>query len=119
MPNLHDLLGKISDDDEQPSSPSGREQKPSGISPLDIAELPEPQKKVMFFILRDKKAASEGLSFDELKNQFPDEVLDDTIQELTAENWLVVNNNGRYKLNLRRSRKRLSSENLWKTLSSD
>ena len=118
MPNLHDLLGKLSDDDEKSSS-SGHEKKDGGgITPLEIAQLPEPQKSLMFFMLRDKKAAK-GLSLQELAAIFPDEALENTIQELAENGWLIDDHEERYKLNLGRSRRRLSSNDLWKAISND
>jgi hypothetical protein len=118
MPDIHDLLGKLSNDES--SSSSGRENKTgSGITPLDIANLPEKQKRVMFYMLRDKKAASDGLSLQALEDMFPDEYLVDSIQQLTEENWLTVTDNGLYKLNLRRSRKRIGSDDLWAAISND
>lgn len=119
MPNIHDLLGKVSNDDGNSSSSSGRDKKTSGITPLDIANLPEKQKRLMFFMLRDKEAASHGLSLEALEDKFPDEHLDDTIEQLTTDNWLIVTDKGRYKLNLRRSRKRTGSDDLWAAISKD
>lgn len=118
MPDLHDLLGKLSDD-EKSSSSSGREKKTgSGITPLEIAQLPEPQKSIMFFLLRDEKAAK-GLTLPELAAIFPNEALEDTIQKLIEDGWLVDTPEGNYKVNLGRSRRRLSSDDLWKAISND
>lgn len=90
----------------------------SGITPLDIAELPEDQKRIMFSMLRDQKASSDGVTVSELQEQFgADEELTDTLTQLTEEAWLVVAGtppDERYKLNIRRKRGRIG--NVWSAL---
>ena len=40
------------------------DEKTEGITPLDIADLPEPLKQVMFSLLRDPHSNSEGVLLD-------------------------------------------------------
>lgn len=125
MPDIHDLLGKLSEDNESsdikpPISSSRRQVTQEGITTLDIAELPEPQKTIMFAILRDKTSSGDGMTLEQLEDQFDIENLVDILMELADQNWLTTSNNTpkRYKPNLRRSRKRLSDD-LWSAISRD
>ncbi|MCB9437896.1 MAG: hypothetical protein H6673_13050 [Anaerolineales bacterium] len=101
---------------------SGESSKPAeqaGVTPLDIADLPEDQKRIMFSMLRDQKASSDGVTLDELQEQLgAEESLTDTLTQLADEEWLVVAGtppNERYKVNLRRKRGRLRG-NIWSAL---
>lgn len=101
---------------------SGEATKPAeqaGVTPLDIAGLPEGQKRVMFSMLRDQKASSDGVTLDELQEQLgAEESLTDTLTQLADEEWLVVAGtppDERYKVNLRRKRGRLSGS-VWSAL---
>jgi hypothetical protein len=95
------------------------EESRSGITPLDIAGLPEDQKRVMFSILRDKDAAKDGLTVEQLQNKLgTTEDLSDTLAQLAQDEWLLTSGTppaARYKLNLRRKKGRLSS-NIWAAL---
>lgn len=125
LPDIHDLLGKLSEDDEasdaDPANSTSRRQiAQEGITTLDIAELPEPQKTIMFAILRDKTSSGDGITLEQLEDQFDIENLVDILMELADQNWLTISNNTpqRFKPNLRRSRKRLSDD-LWSAISRD
>ena len=109
--SLYDqLTNKIGDDDE-PSR---------GLTPLDIADLPAPQRKVMFSLLRDTKAATEGIGFDQLSENlgYP-ENLTETIAELMKSGWLIEigEENRRYKVNIRRKRGSSLGFGIWTSLS--
>ena len=84
--------------------------KPEGISPLDIAELPRTQRQVMFFLLRDQHAALEGLTLEAVHHQFESETeahLVEALAELCKAGWLILFGeppNVHYKANLRRKR---------------
>lgn len=91
----------------------------AGITPLDIAGLPEDQKQIMFSLLRDQKASSDGVTVEEIQELLGvDEALTDILAQLAKEEWLVVVGNPpneRYKINLRRKRGRLGG-NIWSAL---
>ena len=84
--------------------------KPEGISPLDIADLPRVQRQIMFFLLRDQHAAIDGITIDLLKHQFEAETeahLNETLAELCKVGWLILFGeppNVHYRANLRRKR---------------
>ncbi len=109
--SLYDrLTNKIGDDDE-PSR---------GLTPLDIADLPAPQRKVMFSLLRDTKAATEGISLEQLSENLGEpENLPDTIAALIKSGWLIEigEENRRYKVNIRRKRSSSLGFGIWTSLS--
>ncbi len=102
------------------SSKSDSDEETGGITPLDIAGLPEDQKSIMFFMLRDKAAVKEGIGFEELQEHFDadEEPLVATLTQLIEDHWLIVIGeppDERYKLNLRRRRGSLNSD-IWSAL---
>jgi hypothetical protein len=96
--------------------------QPAGLTPLDIADLPEPQRQVMFALLRDSRASASGVTLDVLYEKFSEfEDLDSTLDELTKNNWLIRQGEAatiRYKVNLRRKRGSTLGGNIWSSLSS-
>lgn len=110
--SLYDqLTNKIGGDDE----PQG------GLTPLDIADLPAAQRKVMFSLLRDTKAATEGISPDRLSEKLnaPDD-LAETVNALVTNGWLIAVGEDealRYKVNIRRKRSSSLSFGIWSSLS--
>jgi hypothetical protein len=110
--SLYDrLTNQIGDDDE----PKG------GLTPLDIADLPAAQRKVMFSLLRDTRAATEGITAERLNEKLdaPDE-LDETLDALVMNGWLIAvgeEPNIRYKVNIRRKRSSSLSFGIWSSLS--
>jgi hypothetical protein len=85
--------------------------KEDGITPLDLAELPTPLRRVMRKMLRaielDKNEI--GKIFNDLPAEERNEVknLDDALKILTKQGWLIAlgeSDNMRYKVNLRRKR---------------
>ena len=97
--SVFDKLGGRLDDD-----------KPEGISTLDIADLPRTQRQIMFFLLRDQHAALDGVTIELLKHQFEAETeahLSEVLAELCKVGWLILFGeppNVHYKANLRRKR---------------
>lgn len=93
--------------------------KPAGISPLDIADLPEVQRRVMFALLRDTSASTIGLSLEEMQAKVPDiDDLGSVLAELSKNEWLIQMGeppNVRYKVNIRRKRGS-KQKSLWGSL---
>jgi hypothetical protein len=107
------LTDRIGDDNGEESS--------GGLTPLDIADLPPAQRKVMFSLLRDTKTATEGIGFDQLQIKLDHpEGLATTISELIKNNWLIAigeEGNLRYKVNIRRKRSSSLGFGIWSSLS--
>ena len=114
-----DFLGGFKKKVKRGEYSSTKRNDPDGVTTLDIAGLPEDQKQLMFLLLRDKTAKSEGLTHDALYEQFGDAMnLDDILHTLSEENWLSVIGSPpdeRYKVNLKRKRSRLN-DSLWSAL---
>jgi hypothetical protein len=78
MSGLYDRLQAQLDDDRS-------EEKPAGLTPLDIADLPETQRRVMFVILRDASASTEGITLPALHQKLADVAdLDRILDELAG-----------------------------------
>jgi hypothetical protein len=97
-------------------------EQPSGITALDITDLPHEQKQVMLSLLRDQGGALDGVTLDSLTVKFGDKLndLDATLFELAHKGWLIVLGeapNLRYRVNLRAKRGSHSSFGLWSVLS--
>lgn len=112
MPGMYDqLLDQLGDDDNDRSS---------GLTPLDIADLPDAPRKVMFAMLRDAEAATEGLTLDHLQAKLANVPgLAEVLAELTQKGWLILRGEppaARYKVNLRRRRGREVSADVWASL---
>lgn len=81
----------------------------AGITTLDIADLPEPYKAVMFAVLRNKKAANDGLSIGEVQNLVSDvDELQTVLDELVENNYLQKSGN-LYQVKMRAKKGRLSN----------
>lgn len=96
--------------------------EPTGITPLDITDLPTDQKQVMLSLLRDQGGAIDGVSLDSLSAKFAGKLnnLDATLHELAHRGWLIVLGeapNQRYRVNLRAKRGSGGSFGLWSVLS--
>jgi hypothetical protein len=114
MSGLYDrLMDQLDDDDNE---------QPAGLTPLDIAELPEGQRQVMFALLRDTRAATNGVTVEALQEKLgPVEGLDGVLNDLTRNSWLIrlgESPNVRYKVNLRRKRGSTLGGSIWASLSS-
>jgi hypothetical protein len=113
MSGLYDRLrAQIGGDDDD---------KLSGLTPLDIADLPTQQRQVMFILLRDPQASTEGITLEALQERIEDaDALADILADLTKNGWLVQYGEPpgiRYKVNLRRKRGGGLEGNLWASLS--
>lgn len=113
MSGLYDRLkAELGDDDAR---------RPAGLTPLDIADLPENQRQVMFGLLRDSTAASTGLPEDTVYERYAAlEGLDGILAELTRHGMLIQMGEPphvRYKVNLRHRKTRTLSANIWASLS--
>jgi len=109
MPSLYDrVTDKIGDE------------KTEGITPLDIADLPDPLRQVMFSLLRDPNANGEGVLLDALQKKLGTlEDLPGILAKLVANGWLVPLGeapNVRYRLNLKRRRGTVSGIGMWGNL---
>lgn len=113
MAGLYDrLLDQIGGDDDD---------QPAGLTPLDISDLPEDQRQIMFWMLRHPKASAGGVTPDTIREHFDDvENLNDLLDDLTRNNWLIRMGEApaeHYKVNLRRKRPSKLSANMWASLS--
>lgn len=99
----------------------GDEEPSGGLTPLDIADLPTPQRKVMFSLLRDTKAATEGISKEQINKKLEDPLeLDNTLADLVKSGWLIETGEHphvRYKVNIRRKRISSLGFGIWSSLS--
>jgi hypothetical protein len=85
--------------------------KEGGITPLDLAELPTPLRRIMRKMLRAVKLDKNEIAkiYNDLPAEERKEVknLDDALKILTKQGWLIAlgeGSNMRYKVNLRRKR---------------
>lgn len=110
--SLYDRIANQLDDDDEPRG---------GLTPLDIADLPAAQRKVMFSLLRDTRAATEGITPADLfeKLDAPEE-FEETLHSLVTNGWLIAvgeEDSRRYKVNIRRKRSSSLSFGIWSSLS--
>lgn len=113
MSGLYDqLAAKLGNDDQD---------KPAGLSPLEIADLPDEQRQVMFGLLRDTNAATGEITLEALQEKFPRlERLSEVLADLTKNGWLIKLGelpHVRYRVNLRRKRAASLGANVWASLS--
>ncbi len=118
---MFDLFNKVVKklDEEQPTETTrkptfdladklGDEEKQTGITPLDIMELPRTQKQIMNLLLRDHSASVTGITLEGLRERLPDQDdLPEALEILAHQSWVIVLGeppNVRYKINLRRKR---------------
>lgn len=112
MPSVFDHLSARLEQDEQPS----------GLSPVDLADLPPEQKIIMLTMLRDSASGFEGVAAESLKEKVREKApnFDETLAQLVGLGWLIPMGepaNMRYRLNLRAKRGSVSGFNLWSILS--
>lgn len=86
-------------------------QKEDGVTPLDLAELPTPLRRIMRKMLRALELDHEAIAkiFNELPEEERKEVkdLDAALEILAKQGWVIVlgeKGSHRYKVNLRRKR---------------
>ncbi len=111
MPGLYDRLqDQLGDDDDQPT----------GLTPLDLLDLPEDQRRVMTLVLRDPQAGTGGVPLHTLQEKLSDlDTLAETLDGLVENNWLIVLGdppNLHYKVNLRRKQVSKAGTDLWASL---
>lgn len=93
-----------------------------GITPLEIAELPDAERRLMLWLLRDRTASSEGVTVGALIEQMPAAPADaaTVVAALARDGWLIALGeppDQRYKVNLRRKRGSTLGFGLWTILS--
>ena len=112
MSGLYDRLqDQLGDNDDQ---------EPTGLSPLDLLDLPDSQRKVMSFVLRGPRTKDGEVAHAALEETLDDvDDLEDTITDLVHSGWLIAFGEGphlRYRVNFRRKRGSHVSFNMWETL---
>src|SRR5687768_7037809 len=111
MPGLFDRLKAELGDDE-----------PAGVTPLEIANLPNDQRRIMLWLLRDRTASSEGVPATVVQARLegaPDNCAD-ILGDLAKGGWVIVMGEAphvRYKVNLRRKRGSTMGFGLWSIIS--
>ena len=114
-----DFLGGFKKKVKKGELSTRRKPDTDGITALDIADLPEAEKQIMFMMLRDQTAKKDGLTADDVQDRIQgEEDVHDTLAELAKEKWLLVS--GRppdelYRVNLKRRRSTLSKD-IWSAL---
>jgi hypothetical protein len=113
MPGLFDRIrAELEDDDDDDSG---------GITPLDIVDLPDDQRKIMLWMLRDRETAAKGITPESLQTSMkdaPDNCVA-ILEKLAHNGWVVTIGEPpqlRYKVYLRRKRGSTSGFGLWTLL---
>jgi hypothetical protein len=111
MPSLYDHLNSELSDDE-----------PTGITPLEIADLPPDQRSIMLALLRDQTATANGVPDAALRSRLKVKVanFDEALHVLGREGWIVISGeapNLFYRVNFRPKRSNNSGFGLWSVLS--
>ena len=108
MPGIFDRLqAELGDDDNS-----------GGVTPLDIADLPEAERRIMLWMLRDRMATGDGITIGTLNERMPSAPGDilAIIERLARDGWLISLGeppNTRYKVNLRQKRGGATGFGLW------
>jgi hypothetical protein len=102
-------------DDNSPSDESG-------ISALDLAELPADHRKIMLALLREQGKHGEGASLSHLRQALAHEVanFDTVIEEMVRDNWITVSSDGAQascRVLFRQRRSKDTAYSLWSVLS--
>lgn len=110
MPGIFDRLQAELGDDNH-----------GGITPLEIADLPESERRILLWMLRDRDAAADGIGEAGLRERMPNPPEDsgEIISSLAKGGWLIALGevpNMRYKVNLKRKRGSKSGFGLWSLL---
>jgi hypothetical protein len=113
MPGVFDRLNKEIES----------KQKEGGITPLDLADLPPPLRKIMKIMLRELQMTYPRLR--EVVDAMPQaermthEMLDDALSKLTEQFWLIrigENEKAIYKVNLKRKTGSTLAAGIWSSL---
>lgn len=110
MPGIFDRLQSALGDSE-----------PEGITPLDIVNLPDEQRRILLWMLRDQEASTSGITADKLTSQLPNTPTNaaDILNDLARGGWLISVGEPphvRFKVNLRRKRGGSEGFGLWSIL---
>ena len=114
MPNLYEhLQSELGGEDDAPDG---------GLTPFDLADLPDVQRRVMLFVLRQAHRAAGGeVDYRALSAAFADpQALGEALGVLVRRGWLVARGeppNEHYSVNFRRKRASRLSVDLWSALS--
>lgn len=113
MAGIFDLLQNKIDD----------KHKEGGITALELADLPPALRKIMRLMLRQLQLSypqlCEAMGTMPEKEQLTRANLDDALQQLSDQAWLIQIGKGEraiYKVNLRRKAGSQLSESIWQTL---
>jgi hypothetical protein len=92
-----------------------------GITPLEIADLPDGQRRILLWMLRDRAAAADGIGVNGLRERMPNPPDDcaAVFNVLAQDGWVIAlgeEPNVRYKVNLRRKRGGTTGFGLWSLL---
>jgi hypothetical protein len=97
--------------------------KEGGITPLDLADLPPPLRKLMRYMLRqvEMTRADLGKAIKSMPeaDQLNDEELDQSLEALVKQSWLIALGEGnriRYRVNLRRKKSLDLDASIWNAL---
>ncbi len=103
------------------SRPKKRQPEAEGITPLDIADLPDAQKRIMLALLRAQHGVEEGWTLPELEEWFADEAnLTEILDELIGERWLSASGDPpHFRINLQRKKSRRLSSDIWSAISDE
>lgn len=110
MPSIFDHLRQHVDRDN-----------PAGISPFDLTDLPEEQKRIMLSLLRNQGESPEGVARETLQSKLDGslENFDTLLNSLTQNGWIVTMGeppNLRYRIRFRARRSQTTGYTLWSIL---
>ncbi|GEM_PF-1522752 len=93
----------------------------SGLTPFELAELPDVQRQVMLFVLRQAHRSGGSVERSALDQAFTDrQGLADALDVLVRRGWLIARGeppNVHYSVNFRRKRASRLNVDLWTALS--
>jgi hypothetical protein len=101
----------------------GEKDDSSGISPLDLANLPQAQRQLMRILLRELEMSLSSLM--DVVNELPEEQrpdqtkVEEALKALALEGWVIKMGEGgqiTYKANLRRKAPSTLAQSIWSTL---
>lgn len=111
MAGIFDRLDSQADDDKDDTT---------GLSPLDVADLPDDQRQVMLTFFRHGKHSGGVLTLASLQQRHAGiKHLDRILRVLTENNWLIRLGEApdeRYKVNFRRRRAGKSKSEIWSSI---
>jgi hypothetical protein len=110
MTSIFDHLRQIVDKDPPP-----------GISPFDLTDLPDEQKRIMLSLLRNQGESPDGVTRDILESKLEGrlENFDTLLNTLTRDGWIVTMGeppNLRYRIRFRARRSQTTGYTLWSIL---